>query len=175
MKPREEQHPEKDEPTPKSSRLEEARQILGSRYMTTAVQPPRRNIKPLTEKINSSKPGSPPAGSKAPQRDGLPGKIFHWDVIADGDCFLREGQVTVYDDGGCYFFGVTSTRDAGDVWLVKGLGFHDANGIELWRMPQFDGPLMAQDNTDYIFAREDLAYPAVYFPYITGVNMYHHC
>jgi hypothetical protein len=61
---------------------------------TAAEKPPRRNIKPLTEKIHASEPGKPAAGGKtAHKREGMPAdvqfKIFHWGVIADGDCFLR--------------------------------------------------------------------------------------
>jgi hypothetical protein len=152
------------------------------------VEPPRRNIKPLTEKVHVSKPGEPPAGSKtarmAQDRAGQLGipadtyqsKTWHYPAeIADGDCFMRNAQVTISNNGNCYFYGVTSTRHAGDVWLVKGLAFIDVNGLELWRMPQFDGPVMTQDNTDYIFSREDLAFPAYIFQYTTNIIMYHHC
>ena len=147
--------------------------------MTAAEKPPRRNIKPLTEKIDASEPGKPAAGSKIQKREGGPAdvqdKTFHWDVLADGRCFLREAEVRIFSDGRCHFWGKSSTTDAGDVWLIKSLGFHDANGIVLWSMPQFDGPFMTLADVDYIIYRDDLAYPAVYFPYITGVFMTHFC
>jgi len=148
--------------------------------MATAEKPPRRNIKPLNEKIHASEPGEPPGGSKITNVRRIPAdtfqsKIFYWGVIADGDCFMRNAHVLISNNGNCYFYGETSTTDAGDVWRILSLDFHDANGISLWPMPEFDGPVMTQDNTDYIFSREDLAYPAVYFPFITGVRMRHSC
>jgi hypothetical protein len=151
---------------------------LGVKYMAKAVEPPRRNIKPLTEKIDASKPGKPPGGSKT-EREGVPAdvqdKTFHWDVIADGNCFLRHAEVSIFSDGRCIFYGESSTTNAGDDWLIRGLAFIDVNGTELWRMPQFDGPVMVLADFDYIIYRNDLAIPPYIFPYVTSVTMYHHC
>lgn len=55
--------------------------------------------------------------------------------------------------------------------LSKGLAFIDANGTEMWRMPQFDGPVMTLADTDYVIDREDLAIPQYIFPYVTSVNI----
>ena len=148
--------------------------------MTTAEKPPRRNIKPLTEKVRASEPGKPAAGSKtAHKREGMDAdvqmKTWHWGEIDEGDCFLRDAEVSIFSDGRCHFWGESSTNDAGDVWLIKGLAFIDANGIELWRMPQFEGPVMTLADMNYIIHREDLAIPQYIFPYVTSVNMNYSC
>jgi hypothetical protein len=148
--------------------------------MTAAEKPPQRNIKPLTEKIDASEPGKPAAGSKtAHKREGMhadvQSKTFHWGVITDHHCFLRDAEVTIWSDGRCHFWGRSSTTDAGDVWLIKGLAFLDANGTEMWRMPQFDGDVMTLASFDYFIDRVDLAIPQYIFPFVTSVNMYHHC
>jgi hypothetical protein len=41
----------------------------------------------------------------------------------------------------------------------------------MWRMPQFDGPVMTLADTDYVIDREDLAIPQYIFPYVTSVNI----
>ena len=147
--------------------------------MTTHEKPARHRFKPFTEMVQASEPEQPGRPSKTAQREGMHAaaqfKTFHWGVIAHGDCFMRNAEITIWDDGRCHFFADTSTTDAGDVWLVKGLDFKDANGTTLWTMPQFDGPVMTLANFDYILDREDLAIPPYIFPWVTGVDMHHHC
>lgn len=95
--------------------------------------------------------------------------------IDDGDCTLFPSTFYLYSDGEAEFVGVVATDSSGDVWLVRGMALLDRNGVELYRIPQFNGPSMQVTDYNYHFNKYPLYYPSYLFPYVTNAQMYHHC
>jgi hypothetical protein len=95
--------------------------------------------------------------------------------IDDGDCTLFPSTFWVYSNGTAALQGYVATDDSGDVWLVRGMALLDRNGVELYRIPQFNGPEMDMPDHNYAFNAYPLYYPAYLYPYVTNARMYHHC
>ena len=99
---------------------------------------------------------------------------WSWNTISDGDCKMTNAVLWLSSDGTGRFAAYTITNDDGDVWLVKGLALLDNNGVELYKIPQFDGPTMSWENS-YYPVDHNVTFPAYLFPYIKSITMYHHC
>jgi len=95
--------------------------------------------------------------------------------IDDGDCTLFPSTFWLYSDGEAEFRGAVATDSSGDVWLVRGMALLDRNGVELYRIPQFNGPRMDVTDYNYPFHVYPLYYPSYLFPHVTNAQMYHHC
>ena len=134
-----------------------------------AKKPPK--IKPLTEFITASKYLE--AAELKPVAPSF--KEFDWDDIHHADCLMTGAFLILRPDGTGRFGSFVQTNDSTDVWLVRGLALIDNHGLELWRIPQFNGPEMTVDDHVYAFFKEDIFFPAHLWPSINSINMIHHC
>lgn len=101
--------------------------------------------------------------------------IIGFGRIDDGACTLFPSSFWVYSNGTAALQGYVATDDSGDVWLVRGMALLDRNGVELYRIPQFNGPQMDMPDHNYVFNAYPLYYPDYLYRYITNARMYHHC
>ena len=97
-----------------------------------------------------------------------------WNTINHGDCKMTNAVLWLSSDGTGRFAAYTITTDDGDVWLVQGLALLDNNGVELYRIPQFDGPRMSWADS-YYPVDQNVLFPAYLFTSIRSIRMYHHC
>jgi hypothetical protein len=99
---------------------------------------------------------------------------WSWGTINHGDCKMDDAVLYLSSDGTGIFTAYTITTDDGDVWIVEGLGLLDNNGVELYRIPKFDGPRMSFADS-YYPVHQNVNYPAYLMPSVTQIRMYHHC
>ncbi|MCW2900175.1 MAG: hypothetical protein JWO67_2440 [Streptosporangiaceae bacterium] len=95
--------------------------------------------------------------------------------IDDGDCTFHWSILWLYSDGQAALQGYVATDSSGDVWIVRGMALLDRNGVELYRIPQFNGPQMDMPDHNYAFNAYPLYYPSYLYPHIVNARMYHHC
>jgi hypothetical protein len=145
--------------------------------MSTANVPdgkPPTKVKRLTEMAVESNPKE--SAELADERSAeIDSGQWSWGDIHQNDCAMTGAFLILRSDGTGRFGSFVQTSDATDVWLVRGLALLDNHGVELWRIPQFNGPEMTQDNHQYAFFNENLFFPAHLFPFIISIRMYYHC
>jgi hypothetical protein len=80
-------------------------------------------------------------------------KLFEWKRISHADCLMTRAELWILSTGQSHFSADVQTSDADDVWLVRSLALKDNNGLELYRIPQFNGPNMVEDDRVYFFIK----------------------
>ena len=148
----------------------------GEGYVAKADDGYRTRRGPIVEELAHSDGGQPTIQNEKRVLLDVHGAItFRWPTLRRNDCTMTEAEFTIFPDGRAVWWSYVTTSDADDVWLIRALAFIDVHGVELWRMPQFNGPNMVIDNYDYIFHNPNLAYPAYIFPHVRTINMTYHC
>lgn len=76
-----------------------------------------------------------------------------WGTIYAGDCRMEGAIVHVYPDGMIYFQAATISSSSGDVWIIRGIQFHDGYSNPIgWSIPRHDGMAMAWEGSEYPFS-----------------------
>jgi hypothetical protein len=146
-----------------------------------STKPNRKILRDLREKAEKRK-HKPLTANTATTYDmkevkgkgAQPDKVWTWKTISIGDCQMTEGELDLSPSGVFYWQSFVETSDSGDVWLMLHIDLLDRNGVELYRIPQFDGPTMDNEGQWYPMFKKGF-YPANLFPYITGCRITYHC
>jgi len=97
-----------------------------------------------------------------------------WNSISAGACTMNNATITLHSTGAANFSGEMTSPNYGDVWIVQGIALIDANGLELFRIAQFDGtPNYMPGSVDYLAAT--VFFPAYMYSYVSSLVMYPHC
>ena len=136
----------------------------------------RPHLKPLEQKVDKSGRIHKLEQGIVPALDvqGLVTHYWTWGDITHGDCVCNSATLWLSSDGTGRFYAYTKTDDSGDVWLFQGLALLDNNGVELYRIPQFDSPTMEWEDSWYT-TDVHVLFPAYLFSSIVSITMYHHC
>lgn len=143
---------------------------------------------PIVPEGEEAPPGGSPAEHPAAERpvaehpaaEHPSGEVasisFSFGRIDESACTLYPSTLTLYSNGAAEFHATGVASDnSGDVWLIRGMALLDRNGVELYRIPQFNSPQLDLEDHNYPWDVTGLYFPPYLYPYITKARMYHHC